>query len=123
MAQVPYLIGNGSLNTFVSYDDPQSIGLKANYIKNKNLRGAIIWEITGDYIETAPGSGIIAATPLVDTLKSVFCNGLPTPLLVIVQQVFLQLLLQMPSHSTGTIPRHPATRFNSKNKTIPPGQP
>lgn len=74
IAQVPYLIGNGSLNTFVSYDDPQSIGLKANYIKNKNLRGAIIWEITGDYIETAPGSGIIAATPLVDTLKSVLCN-------------------------------------------------
>lgn len=77
-AQVPYLTGNGSLQTFVSYDNEQSIGLKANYIKNKNLRGAIIWEITGDYLETSPGLGIIAGTPLVDTLKSVLCNGLST---------------------------------------------
>jgi GH18 family chitinase len=36
-AKVPYLVGNGSLNTFVSYDDEESIGLKAQYIKNKNL--------------------------------------------------------------------------------------
>ncbi|HRD40434.1 MAG TPA: T9SS type A sorting domain-containing protein [Bacteroidia bacterium] len=41
---------------------------------NNNARGAIIWEITGDYMETAPGSGIIAGTPLADTLKQVFCN-------------------------------------------------
>jgi chitinase len=77
-AEVPYLTGLGNLHTFVSFDDEQSVALKANYIKSKNLRGAIIWEITGDYIETTPGSGIIAGTPLVDTLKSVFCNGLTT---------------------------------------------
>ena len=75
-AQVPYLVGNGNLQSFVSYDDQESIGLKANYIKNKNLKGAIIWEITGDYLETVPGSGIIGSTPLIDTLKSVLCNGL-----------------------------------------------
>lgn len=74
-AQVPYLLGNANLNTFVSYDDKQSIALKAQYIKNNNLRGAIIWEITGDYVETAPGSGIIAGTPLLDTLNTVFCNS------------------------------------------------
>ena len=68
-AQVPYLTGNGSLNTFMSYDNQQSIGLKANYIKNNNLRGAIIWEITGDYVETAPGSGVIAGTSLGGYLK------------------------------------------------------
>ncbi|HOZ50646.1 MAG TPA: glycosyl hydrolase family 18 protein [Chitinophagaceae bacterium] len=75
-AQVPYLLGNGSLHTFVSYDDKESIALKANYIKNKNLRGVIIWEITGDYLETSLGSGIISGTPLLDTLNTVFCNSI-----------------------------------------------
>ncbi len=73
-AQVPYLLGNGALHTFVSFDDKESIALKANYVKNKNLRGVIIWEITGDYMETSPGSGVIAGTPLLDTLNAVFCN-------------------------------------------------
>lgn len=73
-AKVPYLTGNGNLNTFVSYDNERSIGLKAEYVVDHNLRGAIIWEITGDYIETAPGSGIISGTPLADTLNNVFCN-------------------------------------------------
>lgn len=77
VAQVPYLLGKSSTSangTFVSYDDKQAIGLKASYIKSKNARGAIIWEITGDYMETSPGSGVIAGTPLVDTLNYVFCN-------------------------------------------------
>lgn len=76
-AEVPYLIGksSGSANgTFLSYDDKKSIGLKASYILNHNARGAIIWEITGDYMETNTGSGIIASTPLVDTLNQVFCS-------------------------------------------------
>lgn len=47
-AQVPYLTGRNGLNTFVSYDDKQSIARKAQYINDHNLRGAIIWEITGD---------------------------------------------------------------------------
>lgn len=75
VAKVPYLTGNGNLKTFVSYDDTTSIALKAQYINSKNLRGAIIWEITGDYIETAPNSGIIAGTPLANKLKSVLCSN------------------------------------------------
>jgi chitinase len=75
LAKVPYQLSIGPLQTFLSYDDEESIGIKANYIKSNNLRGAIIWEITGDYLETSPGSGIIAGTPLIDTLRSVFCNG------------------------------------------------
>lgn len=75
IAKVPYLTGNGNLKTFVSYDDTNSIALKAQYINSKNLRGAIIWEITGDYIETAPNSGIIAGTPLANKLKSVLCSN------------------------------------------------
>jgi len=73
----PYLLGKAStsaVGTFVSFDDKKSIGKKASYIVNNNARGAIIWELTGDYMETSPGSGIIAGTPLADTLKQVFCN-------------------------------------------------
>lgn len=73
-AMVPYMTGNNGLNTFLSYDDEQSIGEKAKFIVDHNLRGAIIWEITGDYIETGAGSGVIAGTPLVDTLNATFCN-------------------------------------------------
>lgn len=74
-ARVPYLTGNNGLQTFVSYDNDQSIGEKAQYIVDNDLRGAIIWEITGDYIETTVGSGIISNTPLADTLNSVFCQN------------------------------------------------
>ncbi len=80
LAKVPYLTGNNGLQTFVSYDNQHSVGQKAEYIVENQLRGAIIWEITGDYIETAPGSGIIASTPLVDTLNNVFCNYTPSDL-------------------------------------------
>lgn len=73
-AKVPYMLGKNGLNTFLSYDDERSIGLKAEYIIDNNLGGAIIWEITGDYIESAPGSGQIASTPLADTLNNVLCN-------------------------------------------------
>lgn len=75
IAQVPYLTGNNGLNTFLSYDDERSIGLKGQYIVDNNLAGAIIWEITGDYIESSPGSGVISKTPLVDTLNLALCHA------------------------------------------------
>ncbi len=77
LAMVPYLTGKNGLNTFVSYDDANSVALKAQYIVDQDLRGAIIWEITGDYIETSPGSGVIAGTPLADTLNQIFCSYIP----------------------------------------------
>ncbi len=69
----PYLLGN-TINTFVTFDDPVSIAYKAQYVMDKNIGGVIIWEITGDYIETIPGSGIIAGTPLLDTLIYIFSD-------------------------------------------------
>jgi GH18 family chitinase len=63
IAKVPYLTGKSGLNTFVSFDDTVSIRHKAEFVVENNLRGGIIWEITGDYLETAPNSGIIAETP------------------------------------------------------------
>jgi len=67
----PYLLGN-AINTFVTFDNPLSVGYKAQYVMDNNAHGIIIWEITGDYIETFPGSGIIAGTPLLDTIHQVF---------------------------------------------------
>jgi len=69
----PYLLGN-TINTFVSYDDGESVMHKAQYVKDHNAKGVIIWEITGDYIETVPGSGIISGTPLLDSLIAVFTD-------------------------------------------------
>ncbi len=42
---VPWLY-NGS--TFITYEDEQSIGYKANYIKANGLGGAMIWELSQD---------------------------------------------------------------------------
>lgn len=72
-AEVPYLTG-ATTNSFVSFDDVESIEKKAQYIKYQNLRGAIIWEISGDYIESTVTPGTIAATPLTDILNSTFCD-------------------------------------------------
>lgn len=69
-AKVPYAL-NTSSKTFLSYDDAESIGLKADYIVKNNVRGCIIWEITGDYLEGAPGQ--VASTPLASKIKEVFC--------------------------------------------------
>lgn len=44
-SKVPYL-WNGS--TFISYDDAESIGYKAAYIKDHNLAGAMIWSLGYD---------------------------------------------------------------------------
>lgn len=74
LAQVPFLTGVNGLNTFVSFDDTLSVALKAEYALDYNLRGVIIWELTGDYIETEPGSGVILETPLASKIKSIFCE-------------------------------------------------
>ncbi|MFO7890527.1 MAG: glycoside hydrolase family 18 protein [bacterium] len=63
-AQVPYLISD-SLKILVSYDDPESIHLKANYIVENKARGVIIWQIMGDFFEDG-------STPLLDETCKVF---------------------------------------------------
>lgn len=45
-SMVPWLY-NGE--TFISYDDSNSLKLKAEYIKDENLGGAMIWELSQDY--------------------------------------------------------------------------
>ncbi len=74
VSKVPYLKGKNDLSSFVSFDNTESIELKAAYAVENNLKGVVIWDISGDYIETYPGSGVIAGTPLCDAVNNTFCN-------------------------------------------------
>jgi chitinase len=47
-AKVPWLY-NKATGTFVTYEDPESISYKANYIKSKGLGGAMVWELSQDF--------------------------------------------------------------------------
>lgn len=46
-AQVPWLY-NADKSVFFSYDDPESVGLKAGFIATRHLKGAVIWELGED---------------------------------------------------------------------------
>lgn len=66
-AKQPYLLGK-EINTFITYDNERAVREKVNYVKDKNLYGIFIWDITGDIIETREGSGIIKKTPLLNSI-------------------------------------------------------
>jgi chitinase len=46
-AKAPYL-WNSSSRTFISYDDRESIGIKAQYVKAHHLGGMMFWELSED---------------------------------------------------------------------------
>lgn len=46
-ARVPWLYDSTS-GTWVSYDDPQSVGEKVRYVRERGLGGVVIWELGGD---------------------------------------------------------------------------
>ncbi len=76
ICKVPYLIKKDS-TAFLSYDNERSMKLKAEYFMEKDVAGVIIWEITGDFIEAAPGTGMLGKTPLVDILNEVMNKDAP----------------------------------------------
>lgn len=47
VAQSPWLY-NPKERVFISYEDPRSIGIRADYAKQQKLRGVFTWELTGD---------------------------------------------------------------------------
>ncbi|MDR7136061.1 chitinase [Lysobacter niastensis] len=47
IAQTPWLF-NAAERVFVSYEDPKSIGIRAQLAKDRGLRGVFMWELTGD---------------------------------------------------------------------------
>jgi chitinase len=63
-AKVPYLVSQ-DWNMLISYDDEESVALKAQYVLDRNAGGVIIWEITGDYLPDG-------STPLLDAISSKF---------------------------------------------------
>ncbi|HEX9018381.1 MAG TPA: glycosyl hydrolase family 18 protein [Anaerolineaceae bacterium] len=68
-ASAPWLYSPGQ-KTFWSYDDPQSLGLKAEYVRNYGLGGIMFWEISGDDAQgslvSAIAGGLQATTPATD---------------------------------------------------------
>jgi len=47
-AQAPYL-WNSASRTFISYDDPQSIAIKSQYVLEHRLGGVMFWELSQDH--------------------------------------------------------------------------
>ena len=47
VAQTPWLFHPVD-RIFVSYEDPRSIGLRAQLARDRGLRGVFMWELTGD---------------------------------------------------------------------------
>ncbi|MDX1948734.1 MAG: glycosyl hydrolase family 18 protein [Pirellulaceae bacterium] len=58
-AQVPWLY-DAALQTFISYDDPQSLGTKARWAREHALGGMFLWELSGDDDEHSLLSAIAA---------------------------------------------------------------
>ena len=80
LAQAPYLEGK-RLNTFVSFEDERSVTQKARYILEHQLAGAIVWDLTGDYVENPYRKGTVERTPLADALSDALCGkGMPLAL-------------------------------------------
>jgi chitinase len=47
-AQAPFL-WNATTHAFITYDDPQSIGIKAEYVRTHHLGGTMFWELGQDH--------------------------------------------------------------------------
>jgi len=46
-AQVPWLY-DPTTGVFISYDDPQSLAAKVDFVRARGLGGAMVWELSGD---------------------------------------------------------------------------
>jgi chitinase len=46
-AKVPWLY-NARTGVMISYDDPESLRIRAEYIRRHNLGGAMVWELSAD---------------------------------------------------------------------------
>jgi chitinase len=46
-AGVPWLY-NAKTRNWITYDDPQSLALKADLVRERELGGIMIWELSGD---------------------------------------------------------------------------
>ncbi|GHA31379.1 glycosyl hydrolase family 18 protein [Photobacterium aphoticum] len=83
-AEVPYAVKG---KYFLSYDDPEAMRKKAQYIVDNDLGGIIVWQVHGDI--QCKGTFVNYGTklkqctnlssPLAEEIDKVFTNGNPTP--------------------------------------------
>ncbi len=79
-AKVPYMTKG---NYFLSYDDEESIGVKAQFINDNNLAGTIVWTVYGDleFSGSYQSFGLKlkrwsnVKSPLVNKMNDVFASG------------------------------------------------
>ena len=57
MAKAPYLY-NSADSIFITYDDPESIALKTQFVKDNKFGGIMFWELGGD---TKEAGGLLDA--------------------------------------------------------------
>ncbi|MWB93208.1 T9SS sorting signal type C domain-containing protein [Flavobacterium sp. GA093] len=78
--KVPYLY-NATLKQFISYEDKQSMDLKVQYIKSRNLAGGMIWELSQDtrgavpnalinQVDTSFGSAVPGSVSIAGSVKN-----------------------------------------------------
>ncbi|MEI6056320.1 MAG: glycosyl hydrolase family 18 protein, partial [Lentisphaerota bacterium] len=76
-AKVPYMVKG---NYFLSYDDPQSIKEKADYVVLNGAGGVIVWQVFGDMefsgaVTVAPGGKLPKATTVkTELLDALYSN-------------------------------------------------
>ena len=72
IAEMPWLGSTGGLGpsncNFVSYENPQSIAAKGDYVNRNGLGGTIIWTIAQGYVPEQPGQ----ENPLLDAVSAAF---------------------------------------------------
>ena len=73
VAKVNYYVGKEG-DMFLTCETERSIVEKAAFIQSQNLRGLVIWDITGDMIETKKDSGIIKESLLLKAAYQLLKN-------------------------------------------------
>lgn len=103
-AKVPYLY-NTQTKQFITYDDKQSLAEKINYIKLRDLGGAMIWELSEDTRKSFGGNTYNNPTELLTHIGSTFADikvdltvDFKTPQNVAIDGVKVELL-----DSNGTV--------------------
>ncbi len=77
-AKVPYKTKG---NFFLSYDNERSVAAKAQYVKDRNLGGVIIWHAAGDWLNLA--ANVVPKGP-----KLVYCPDTRAPLVNKINETF-----------------------------------
>jgi len=67
----PYAVRTDGTGDLVSYENPTSVALKAQYVVDNGYGGMIVWETSGDLIDRDTDK-VIDETPLISAIDDVF---------------------------------------------------